>query len=48
LPQTILIVVSHRASVASMADQCLTIGNDLVATVTERAERRQAVPNIRI
>lgn len=33
LPRTILIVVSHRSSVASMADQCLTIGNDFAAMV---------------
>jgi ABC-type transport system involved in cytochrome bd biosynthesis fused ATPase/permease subunit len=48
LPQTILIVVSHRSSVTSIADQCLTIGSDLVATITEQAERRLAVPNIRL
>jgi ATP-binding cassette subfamily C protein len=33
LPQTILIVVSHRPAVAAVADQCLSIGDDLVATV---------------
>jgi ABC-type multidrug transport system fused ATPase/permease subunit len=38
LPQTILIVVSHRSGVAAIADQCLTIGNDLVATVTDNAD----------
>jgi ATP-binding cassette subfamily C protein len=36
LPQTILIAVSHRPGVAAIADQCLTIGADLVATVTGR------------
>jgi ATP-binding cassette subfamily C protein len=34
LPRSILIVVSHRASVASMAEQQLTIGRDLATTVT--------------
>jgi ATP-binding cassette subfamily C protein len=34
LPRSILIVVSHRASVATMADQQLVIGRDLLATVT--------------
>jgi ATP-binding cassette subfamily C protein len=33
LPRSILIVVSHRASVASLARQHLVIGRDLVATV---------------
>jgi ABC-type multidrug transport system fused ATPase/permease subunit len=47
LPQTILVVVSHRASVASLADQCLTIGGDLVATITAQAGRRHVMPNIR-
>jgi ATP-binding cassette subfamily C protein len=37
LPQTALIVVSHRTSVASIADQWLTIKSDLaVATTTRR------------
>ncbi len=36
LPQTILIVVSHRPGVAAIADQCLTIGTDLVATMSGR------------
>ena len=39
LPQTILVVVSHRSDVASLADQCLDIGNDLVATVERKAIR---------
>jgi ATP-binding cassette subfamily C protein len=39
LPQTILIAVSHRPGVAAIADQCLTIGTDLVATVTARPVR---------
>jgi ABC-type multidrug transport system fused ATPase/permease subunit len=34
LPQTILIVVSHRAGVAAIADQCLGIGGGSVAVVT--------------
>ena len=33
LPGTILLVVSHRSSVAAIADQCLTIGADFTATV---------------
>ncbi|WP_426688587.1 ATP-binding cassette domain-containing protein [Rhodanobacter ginsengiterrae] len=33
LPRTILVVVSHRTSVAAIADRCLTIGSDLVAMV---------------
>jgi len=33
LPETILIVVSHRSSVATMADQCLTIGNDFATSL---------------
>ncbi len=33
LPHTIIIVVSHRASVAAIAEKHLTIGNDVVATV---------------
>ena len=36
LPQTILIVVSHRPGVAAIADQQLTIGNDLVARVVRK------------
>lgn len=46
LPQTILIVISHRASVATMANQCLTIGSDLVATIADRGDRRPAMPNV--
>lgn len=33
LPQTILIVVSHRSGVAALADQCLIIGGDLRVTI---------------
>jgi ABC-type multidrug transport system fused ATPase/permease subunit len=33
LPQTILMVVSHRNSVAALADQRLVIGNDRVTTI---------------
>ncbi len=43
LPQTILIVVSHRPGVAAIADRCLTIGSDLVATVAGRPVRGVAV-----
>lgn len=42
LPHTVLIVVSHRSSVAGMADQCLTIGNDFAAVVSMNAA--SAVP----
>jgi len=41
LPQTILIAVSHRPGVAAIADQCLTIGNDLVTTVAGKAVLRR-------
>ena len=34
LPRSILIVVSHRASVAAVAEQHLVIGKDLVTTAT--------------
>jgi len=44
LPRTILIVVSHRNSVAAIADQCLTINRDLVATVATKADLRCAAP----
>jgi ABC-type multidrug transport system fused ATPase/permease subunit len=40
LPETILIVVSHRPGVGEIADQCLTIGDDLVTTVANHAGRR--------
>lgn len=33
LPHTVMIVVSHRGSVATVADQCLTIGEDRIAVV---------------
>ena len=42
LPQTILIVVSHRPGVAAIADQCLNIGSNLVTTVAGKADRRRA------
>ncbi|PXV55911.1 ATP-binding cassette, subfamily C [Dyella jiangningensis] len=35
LPDTILIVISHRAGVASLANRSLTIGADLVVTIRE-------------
>ncbi len=44
LPRTILIVVSHRNSVAAIADQCLTIDSNLVATVAAKADPRCAAP----
>lgn len=42
LPQTILIVVSHRPGVVAIADQRLNIGNDLVVTVAGKADLRRA------
>ncbi|MEO8999277.1 MAG: ABC transporter ATP-binding protein [Rhodanobacter sp.] len=44
LPRTILVVVSHRTSVAAVADQCLTINGDLVTTVAGKVDRRCATP----
>jgi ABC-type multidrug transport system fused ATPase/permease subunit len=44
LPQTILIVVSHRAGVAAIADQCLNIGNNLVTTIAGNADPRRVAP----
>ncbi|MFI4959771.1 MAG: ABC transporter ATP-binding protein, partial [Lysobacterales bacterium] len=44
LPHTILIVVSHRAGVAAIADQCLNIGNSSVTTVAEKVDFRRATP----
>jgi len=44
LPQTILIAVSHRTSVAAIADQCLTIGNDRIRTATVKADSPHAAP----
>jgi ATP-binding cassette subfamily C protein len=39
LPDTILIVISHRVGVASLVDRSLTISADLVATINESIER---------
>ena len=44
LPQTILIVVSHRTGVAAIADQCLHISNNLVTTVAGKADLQHTVP----
>jgi ABC-type multidrug transport system fused ATPase/permease subunit len=41
LPQTILIVVSHRTGVAESADQCLNIGKNLAVTVTGKSDLRR-------
>jgi ABC-type multidrug transport system fused ATPase/permease subunit len=41
LPQTILIVVSHRSGVATIADQCLNIGNGHVTMVAGKADHVQ-------
>jgi ABC-type multidrug transport system fused ATPase/permease subunit len=43
LPQTILIVVSHRSGVAAIADQCLNIGSNLVTTIAGKAELPRTV-----
>lgn len=40
LPQTILIVVSHRIAISEVADQCLCIACDLVSTVSRRSSLR--------
>jgi len=44
LPQTILIVVSHRSGVSAIADQCLNIGNQLATTIAGKAELRRVAP----
>ncbi|MFC5579840.1 ATP-binding cassette domain-containing protein [Rhodanobacter terrae] len=44
LPQTILIVVSHRTGVAAIADQCLNIGSNLVTTIAGKADLRRTAP----
>ena len=44
LPHTIFVVVSHRPGVAAVADQCLGIDGDLLATVTAGAEPYCAIP----
>lgn len=41
LPQTILIVVSHRSGVAAVADQCLNIENNLAMTVAGNSDQRR-------
>ncbi|HEY8587631.1 MAG TPA: ABC transporter ATP-binding protein [Rhodanobacter sp.] len=41
LPHTILIVVSHRTSVAAIADRCLNIGDSVVTTVAATAGTRR-------
>jgi ATP-binding cassette subfamily C protein len=42
LSRTILVVVSHRAGVAAIADQCLVISNDLVTTIAGKPGLRRA------
>jgi ATP-binding cassette subfamily C protein len=44
LPQTILLVVSHRAGVVEVADQRLNISHDMVATVSRQSLARARVP----
>ncbi len=41
LPQTILIVVSHRVGVAEIADQCLNIENNLAMTIAGNSDQRR-------
>jgi len=41
LPQTILIVVSHRNGVAAVADQCLNIENNLAMTIAGNSDQRR-------
>jgi ABC-type multidrug transport system fused ATPase/permease subunit len=41
LPQTILIVVSHRSGVAAIADQCLNIVSNLAVTVDGKSDLRR-------
>ena len=41
LPQTILIVVSHRSGVAAIADQCLNIASNLAVTVDGKSDLRR-------
>jgi ATP-binding cassette subfamily C protein len=48
LPQTIMIVVSHRHGVATIADQQLLIGPDLRTCVTRLPQSDNAIPKFRI
>ncbi|HEV2679556.1 MAG TPA: ABC transporter ATP-binding protein, partial [Rhodanobacter sp.] len=45
LPKTILIVVSHRPGVAAIADQRLSIGNNLVTTIAGKADLLRTTPS---
>lgn len=47
LPQTILIVVSHRTGVASLADQLLDIGGNLSGVLTRRTAGQAGMRSIR-
>jgi ABC-type multidrug transport system fused ATPase/permease subunit len=47
LPHTILIVVSHRSGVSTIADQCLTIDNDRVTTVAGKAIKERSASSAR-
>lgn len=42
LPDTVLVVISHRASVVHLADQTLTIGGDLAATIEKSGNATDA------
>lgn len=48
LPNTILIIVSHRASVADIVDQCLSIGSDAVMVIVDKTTtlRRMTLADI--
>ena len=45
LPRSILVVVSHRASVAAMAEQHLEIGRDLAARIVRYAAADRSAPD---
>jgi ATP-binding cassette subfamily C protein len=47
LPQTILIVVSHRTGVATLADQLLDIGGNLSGVLTRRTAGQAGIRSIR-
>jgi ATP-binding cassette subfamily C protein len=42
LPQTIIVVVSHRNGIASMADQCLTIDENREARIVRKDDSTRA------
>nr|WP_205746558.1 ABC transporter ATP-binding protein [Dyella soli] len=46
LPNTVVVVVSHRPGVAAVADQCLSIGSDLAVSVSGREELHHVAPRV--